>query len=55
LNLAANILLHFLPYNRQQQQLSQSDKMASDMEVRMKKRYVTEFLYAEKMAPADIH
>ena len=26
------------------------DKMVSDVEVRMKKRYVTEFFYAEKMA-----
>jgi len=33
----------------------QSDKMASDMEVRMKQRYVTEFLHAEKIAPNDIH
>jgi len=33
----------------------QSDKMASDMEVRVKQRCVTEFLHAEKMAPNDIH
>ena len=33
----------------------QSDKMASDMEVQMKQRCVTEFLHAEKMAPIDIH
>jgi len=33
----------------------QSDKMASDMEVRMKQRCVTEFLHAEKIAPNDIH
>ena len=33
----------------------QSDKMASDMEVRMKQRCVTEFLHAEKLAPNDIH
>jgi hypothetical protein len=33
----------------------QSDKMASDMEVRMKQRRVTEFLHAEKFAPSDIH
>ena len=33
----------------------QSDKMASDMEVHMKQRCVTEFLHVEKMAPIDIH
>ena len=33
----------------------QSDKMASDMEVRMKERRVIEFLHAEKIAPNDIH
>ena len=33
----------------------QSDRMASDMEVRMKQRCVTEFLHAEKIAPNDIH
>jgi len=33
----------------------QSDKMASDMEVRMKQRCVIEFLHAEKIAPNDIH
>ena len=33
----------------------QSDTMASDMEVCMKQRCVTEFLHAEKMAPTDIH
>jgi hypothetical protein len=33
----------------------QSDKMASDMEVRMKQRCVIEFLQAEKIAPNDIH
>jgi len=31
----------------------QSDKMASDMEVRMKQRCVIEFLYAEKIAPKE--
>jgi len=30
-------------------------QMTSDMEVRMKKRCVTEFLLAEKIAPTDIH
>jgi len=33
----------------------QSDKMASDMEVRMKQRCVIELLHAEKIAPIDIH
>jgi len=33
----------------------QSDKVASDMEVCMKQRCVTEFLYVEKNAPNDIH
>ena len=33
----------------------QSDKMASDVEVRMKQRCVIEFLHAEKTAPNDIH
>jgi len=33
----------------------QSDKMVSDMEVRMKQRCVIEFLRAEIIAPNDIH
>jgi len=33
----------------------QSDTMASDMEVCMKQRCITELLYVEKMAPTDIH
>jgi len=33
----------------------QSDKMVSDMEVRMKQRRVIEFLRAGKNAPNDIH
>ena len=32
----------------------QSDKMVSEMEVRMKQRCVTEFLHAEKIVPNDI-
>lgn len=31
----------------------QSDKMASDVEVRLTQRHVTEFLYVQKMAPTD--
>ena len=33
----------------------QSDTMASDTQVHMKQRCVTEFLHAEKMVPTDIH
>jgi len=33
----------------------QSDKMASDMEVRMKQRCVIELLHVQKIAPNDIH
>jgi len=33
----------------------QSDKVASDMEVHMKQRYVTEFLHEEKVALNYIH
>ena len=40
---------------RQMKAEGQSDKMASDMEVRMKQRCVTEFLHPEKIAPNDIH
>jgi len=35
--------------------VGQSDKMTSDMEVRMKQRCVIEFLHVEKIAPYDIH
>jgi len=40
---------------RQMAAEGQSDKMASDMEVRMKQRCVIEFLHAERIAPIDIH
>jgi len=40
---------------RQMTAEGQSYKMASDMEVHMKQRCVTEFLHAEKNAPNDIH
>ena len=33
----------------------QSDKMASDMEMRMKQRCVIEFIHVEKIASDDIH
>ena len=32
----------------------QSDKVASDMEVCMKQRFITEFLHAEKIAPTFV-
>jgi len=32
-----------------------SDKIASNMEVYMKQRYVNEFLFVEKIAPTDIN
>jgi hypothetical protein len=34
---------------------TQSDKMASDMEMRMKQRCVNEFIHAGKIAPNDEH
>jgi len=33
----------------------QSDRMASDMEVRIQQRYVIEFPHKLKMAPTDLH
>jgi hypothetical protein len=55
LNLPANIPLNFVAV-RQMTVEGQPDKMASDMEVRMKQRCVIEFLHAEKKnAPSDIH
>ena len=33
----------------------QSDRMAGDMEVQMRQRYVTEFLLVETVALTDIH
>ena len=54
MNLPANIPLNYVAV-RQMTAEEQSDKMASDMEVRMKERCVTEFLHAEKFAPNDTH
>ena len=54
LNLPANIPLNFVAV-RQMTAEGQSDKMASDMEVRMMQRCVIEFLHAEKIVPNDIH
>ena len=54
LNLPTNIPLHFIAV--QQMATEQwSDKMESDMEGRMKKRCVTEFLHEEKTAYINIH
>ena len=50
----ADILLNFVAM-RQMTAEGQSDKMASDMEMWMKHRCVTEFLHAEQIAPSDIH
>jgi hypothetical protein len=47
LNLPANIPLNFVAV-RQMAAERQSDKMASDMEVRMKHYCVTEILHEEK-------
>jgi len=54
LNLPANIPLNVVAM-RQMTAEGQSDKIASDMEVRMKQRCVIEFLHADKNAPNDIH
>jgi len=54
LNLPANIPLNFVAV-RQMTAEEQSDKMVSDMDVRMKQRCVIELLHAEKIAPNDIH
>jgi len=50
MNPPANIPLNFVAA-RQMTAEGQSDKMASDMEVRMKQRCINEFLHAEKLAP----
>ena len=53
-HLLTNILFHVVAV-RQMAAKGQSDRKASDMEVRMKQRCDTEFLHAEKMAPIGIH
>ena len=53
LNLPANILLHFVAA-RQTAAERQSDRMVSDMEVRMKQRCGAEFLHVGEMAPTDV-
>ena len=54
LTLPTNIPLHFVTM-RQMPAEGQSDRMTSDTEVRMKQRSGIKFLYAEKIAPTDIH
>jgi hypothetical protein len=54
LNLPTNIPLNFVAV-RQMTAEGQADKMAADMEVRMKQRCVIEFHHTEKIAPNDIH
>jgi hypothetical protein len=51
LNIPANNPLNFVAVTAREQ----SNKMASDTEVPMKKRCVIEFLHAEKIEPNDIH
>ena len=48
LKLSTNALLNFLAVGQMAAE-GQSDKMASDMEVHMKQRCVTEFLHAKKL------
>ena len=54
MNLPTNIPLRVVAISQKVAE-GQSDRMASDMEVWMKQRCVTEFLHVEKMAPTDIH
>jgi len=54
LNFSANIPFNFVAV-RQMTAEGQSDKMASDMEVCMKQRCVTEFVHVENIASSDIH
>ena len=48
-------ILLYLVAVRQMAAEGQSDKMASDVEMYMKKRYGIEFFRVEKIAPTDIH
>ena len=54
MNLPYSIWLNFIVMQQMAAE-RQSDKMASDMEVRMKKRCTIKFLLEEKMAPIVIH
>lgn len=47
MNLPANVALHFIAMQQTEVE-KQSNKVASDMEVSMKQRCVTEFLHVEK-------
>ena len=53
LNFPVNVLLHFVAV-QQMEAKGQSDNMASDMEVHMKQRCVTEQLHAAETAPTDV-
>ncbi len=54
LNLPTNFSSDFVTVQEMAAE-GQSDKIASDMEVWMKQRCVTEFYHAEKITPTDIH
>ena len=54
LNLLANIPLPFVAVQQMAAE-GQSDKMVSDMELSLKQREVTEFLYEKRMTLIDIH
>jgi len=51
----AIIPLNFVAVRQMAAEVASLNKMASDMEVRMKQRCVIEFLREEKIAPNDIH
>jgi len=53
LTLPTNILLHFVALQQMAAE-GQSGRMVSDLEVCIKQKCGTEFLYPEKMAPVDI-
>ena len=54
LNFPINIPLYFVAVQQMAAE-GQSDKMVSDMEVSLKQREVTEFLYEKRMTLIDIH
>ena len=54
LNLSTDTVLQFVAVQQVAAE-GQSDRMASGIEVCMKRRYGIEFLYAKKMAPIDFH
>ena len=54
LNLSTSIPFHVVVVQQMAAE-GQSDRMASDTEVCMKQRGVSEFLHGETIAPIDIH